>query len=272
MDFSSPYQPFQPTLTCVGQDRFGLNLQIQKPSPSLSETIYAFVEVKTDHPTMYPIVPDGTNILFFSVCSELFGGTQSSILDVPLNEERRPYFGIWFQPGKVRSFFDVDVSEVTNKLINLDFLENSAFLSLQENLYEKSSFKERVAYSEALLLKHVAPRSLPAQLKYALLLIYRESGMTSMTQLASEVGLSTRHMNRQFLLYTGLTSKAFAQTIRMNQYLKRCYQDVGSYLHHGLDLGFFDQSHLLKTIAQHGIYSLSAISQQFMSNFYKPRG
>lgn len=269
--YQTLYQPFQPTLTSVGQGHFGLNLQVHKPCLALSDDVYAFVEVNTDHPTMYPIVPDGTNILFFSMCSESFGGTQSSILDVSLNSGGGPYFGIWFQPGRLRRFFNVDVSEVADQLVGLDFLANRVFLSLQEGLYEKASFRERIAYCEGLLLKHTASRSFPDKLKYAQSLIYRESGVINIAQLANEVDWSHRHLNRQFLLHTGLTSKAFAQTVRINHFLKRCYQGTGSYLHHGLDLGFYDQSHILKATAQHSVKLLSPISQQFMSNFYNPQ-
>ncbi|WP_421848490.1 helix-turn-helix domain-containing protein [Marinomonas sp.] len=269
--YQALYQPFQPTLTNVGQEQLGLSVQVHKPCLGLSDDVYAFVEVNTRFSTMYPIVPDGTNMLFFSICSESFGGTQSSILDIPLNAGGGPYFGIWFQPGKLRSFFDVDVSESTNQLTRMDFLENSVFLSLQENLYEKASFNDRVKYCEKMLIKHTQSISFPDKLKHALNILYREHGGISMAQLSSEVGWSHRHLNRQFLLHTGLTSKAFAQTIRINYFLKRCSQGGNSYLHHGLDLGFYDQSHILKTTAQHNVKLLSPISQQFMSNFYKPQ-
>lgn len=265
------YQSFQPTLTNAGQEQFGFKLQIHKPCFVLADDVYAFVEVNTDHPTRYPIVPDGTNILFFSACGELFGGTQSSILDVPLNALDGPYFGIWFQPGKLRSFFNVDVSEVTDQLVPLDFLDSKVFLSLQEGLYERASFNDRVNYCENILIKHTQSISFPDKLKHAQNIIYQECGNISMAYLSSQVGWSHRQLNRQFLLHTGLTSKAFAQTIRINHFLKRCSQDDAPYLHHGLDLGFYDQSHLLRTTAQHNVMSLSPVSQQFMSNFYKPR-
>lgn len=269
--YQTLYQPFQPTLTNTGQEQLGLSVQVHKPCLALSDDVYAFVEVNTRFSTMYTIVPDGTNMLFFSICSESFGGTQSSILDIPLNAGGGPYFGIWFQPGKLRSFFNVDVSEVTDQLTGLDFLENRSFFSLQENLYEKASFKERVKYCEGLLLKQLQPIDLPNKLKHAQYILYRERGNISMAKLSGEVGWSHRHLNRQFLLHTGITSKAFAQTIRINHFLKRCYQNAGSYLNHGLDLGFYDQSHILKTTAQHNVRLLSPISQQVMSNFYKPQ-
>lgn len=265
------YQPFQPTLTNVGQDQFGLNLQIHKPCLALLDDVYAFVEVSVDRPTQYPIVPDGTNIVFFSTCRELFGGTQFSILDVPLTPKGSPYFGIWFQPGKLRCFFNVDVSEVTNQLTELAFLENKTFLSLQADLYERTSFWERIRHCEDLLIKYRRLVCMPDKLNYAQSLIYRAKGDISMAALSQEIGWSHRHLNRQFLLHTGLTSKAFAQTVRINYFLKLCSQGGDSYLHHGLDLGFYDQSHILKATSQHGLNLLSPTSQQFMSNFYKPQ-
>ena len=264
------YSPFQPTLTCEGQKHLGFTLQIKRPCLALSDKVYAFVEVKTDQPTMYPVVPDGTNILFFSRRHESFGGTQSSILDVSLNAPEETYFGIWFLPGKLRHFFDIDLSEASDKLIGMDFLENRMFLTLQERLYEKGLFTDRISCCEALLLGHTTEQKIPDKFTHAQARIYESAGVIRVNELADEVGWSARHLNRHFLLHTGLTSKAFAQTVRLNHYLKALYQNNHSYLHQGLDLGFYDQSHILKSITQQGLNQLSLISRHLMSDFYKP--
>lgn len=267
---SDCYLPFQPTLTPEGQNQLGFNVQIKQPCLALSDKVYAFVQVKTDQATMYPVVPDGTNILFFSMCNESFGGTQTSILDMPLNAKQGTYFGIWFLPGKLRHFFNIDLSEVCNQLTNINFLKNKMFLTLQERLYEKVFFSDRIACCETLLLRNTTEQSIPDKFKHAQSLVYQNTGVIRIEELANQVGWSSRHLNRQFLLQTGLTSKVFAQTVRLNHFLKLGYQNKNSYLNHGLDLGFYDQSHILKSIAQHGINSLSSISRDFMSDFYKP--
>lgn len=264
------FKPFQPTLTARGQGLFGLDVSLSAADERLASTVFAFVQVKVTQPTIYPIVPDGTNILFFSTCRQSFGGTQQTILEVPLTMARGEYFGIWFYPGAMRRFFNVDISEVTNQVQGLDYLSEPNYRNLGERLYACKSFSERILLCETLLLKRVIDRPLPAKFAAALNAIYQSYGQCSVKPMAESIGWSQRHLNRQFLLHTGLTAKAFAQTVRMNEYLKRCYQQVSRPLHHGLDLGFYDHSHLIKTIKQHNLDGLSPTAKAAMSSFYNP--
>lgn len=264
------YHPFQPTLTKEGQKYFGLDLILAKPCLSLASDIFAFVEVSVQKPTMYPVIPDGTNILFFSSSSSIFGGSQSAILDVPLIG-KGVYFGIWFNPGKLRNFFNLDVSESRDRLIGLDFLENRHFLHMKDDLYDLPTFRDRVAYCEKLLFKHTEKYKISGRFEQAKCLINRNRGMLSIADLAEKVGLSQRQLNRHFQLNTGLTTKHFSQLVRINHYLRHCYFNRLSYLENGLDFGFYDQSHIIKTVNQHRVNRLSDISRKFMTDFYKPK-
>ena len=267
------YTPFQPTLTMHGQQSFGIDVSIKAPDERLSTTVFAFVQVAVKQATVYPIVPDGTNILFFSPCRQSFGGTQLTILEVPLTMEQGEYFGIWFLPGAIRRVFDVDVAEVTDGITGLDFLEPTSakrdLHNLGERLYEQKSFDARISLSESLLLQSTLNLAqMPQKLILALREIYQSYGQCSPSKLAEWIGWSQRHLNRQFLLYTGLSVKAFSQIIRINEYLKRCYNLRERPLHHGLDLGFYDQFHLIKTLKQHDLNGLSQAGKVAMSTFY----
>lgn len=268
--YTGIYHPFQPTLTQEGQKYFGLDLILAKPCAALANEVFAFVEVSVKQPTMYPVIPDGTNILFFSSNNSIFGGSQSTILDVPLIG-KGIYFGIWFNPGKLRYFFNLDVSESSNRLFGLDFLENRHFLYMKEGIYELPNFRERVLYCEKLLTKYTKKFKISDRFECARHLINENKGLLTVVDLAETVGLSPRQLNRHFQLNTGLTTKHYSQLVRVNHHLKSCYQQKFSYLESGLDLGFYDQSHIIRTVNQHGINRISAISQKFMTDFYKPR-
>lgn len=276
------YQPFQPTLTSQGQSHFGIDVQLLKPNEPLEGIVYAFVQVKVDQPTVYPIVPDGTNILFFSKCRESFGGTQAKILEVPLATPKGEYFGIWFYPGAIRHVFNVDLAEAKGCIHDLDYLQspNSPELRfVHERIYEQDSFQGRALLCEHLLTLSLSKNShfskFVAYLSHALNLIYRAEGTLSVDALAAQVGCSARHLNRVFQLHIGASVKTFSQTIRMNCFLKRRSQRsegvVLPALHHGIDLGFFDQSHLIKSFKKYGVHSLSPTASDFMSGFYNAK-
>jgi AraC-like DNA-binding protein len=262
------FTPFQPTLTEQGQSLFGIKVRLKKPSNHLSSYIHAFVHVETHHRTVYPVIPDGTNVLFFSPCKESFGGTQQTILEVPLTHESTEYFGIWFYPGSIRSFFNVDLSTVKNDITSLDFLESPHWLYINEQLSECRSFDQRVELCERLLTKSFPEAASEQRFHHALTLLYRNNGQFPIRALADKIGCSQRHLNRFFQLNTGLSVKGFSQIIRMNEFLKRCYHSHQHYLAHGLDLGFYDQSHLLKNIEKQGLRKLSLKAKSIMSSFY----
>lgn len=262
------FSPFQPTLTSKGQSAFGLDVALHKPDTRLATEVFAFVNVTIRHATVYPIVPDATNMLLFSKCQQSFGGTQPSILEVPLTLVHGEYFGIWFYPGAMRRFFDVDIAESTGLVTDLDFLAGRKWATLGEQIYVHDQVEDRINLCERALMRQRLDTPLPCQFSAALEALYQSYGQCSVTSLAEHVGWSQRHLNRQFTLHTGLSVKAIAQTIRLNEYLKRCYQGALRPLDNGLDLGFYDHSHLIKTLKHHQFARLSDKAKCGMSSFY----
>lgn len=262
------YIPFQPTLTTNGLSHFGLSMEMQQPSAALSDSILAFLQVTVDRPTPYPMIPDGTNALFFSPHGGLVGGTQTAILEMQFLLPG-DYFGIWFKAGALRRLFDVDLSEIVHTVEKDDFLSNKSFLYLNERLYEKSTFLERVQLCESLMISSLS-QEIPQAFHYAVQRIYQSSGNLTISELSKNIGLSSRQLNRQFLLNIGLSTKSFAQIIRTQALLRGCYENKLSIFHRGLDLGFYDQSHLSKSLSQHRLDNLSLKAKTLMSDFYKP--
>jgi transcriptional regulator GlxA family with amidase domain len=107
-------------------------------------------------------------------------------------------------------------------------------------------------------------------LVHALEGIYQSSGSLTISKLAEYIGLSDRQLNRIFTLHTGLSTKTFSQIIRTQALLRGCYEDKLSTFHRSLDLGFYDQSHLSKSLVRHNLDSLSLKAKALMSDFYKP--
>lgn len=220
-------------------------------------------------------MPDGTNILFFSSCRESFGGTQSKILEIPLTIPDGEYFGIWFYPGAMRRFFNIDLSEASDTIFGLDFLQAPVFRCLHERIYDEVSFESRIGLCERLLAQTQSNAGFIAYLDHALSQIYQSEGKLSVERLAEIVGCSSRHLNRIFQLHIGVSIKAFTQMIRMNSFLKNKYHYAlyssfpvlsGQY-----DTGFFDQSHLIRSFKKQGLQSLSPFVQAFMSDFYNSK-
>ena len=211
------YRPFQPTLTETGLQCFGLNLEFAPACSVLRGVVHSYLQVSAARPTLYPVVPDGTQAVFISPHGSMIGGAHTQACDIQIP---RPgdYFGIHFYPGALRFFFDLDVSEITDQLVESRYFPSREFAGIHEHIYQCRTFHERALMCEQWLLGHFKHQPV-SRFDQALSLIYQSSGNVNVNKLSSMVGWSTRHLNRLFRLHTGLSTKTFIQIIRIQRVL-----------------------------------------------------
>ena len=207
--------------------------------------------------------------VFLSTDSIQIGGTQPQSLDIQI-QQPGDYFGIRFYPGALRYFFKLNLSEITGQFVDSHYFPCEDFAYLNEAVYQHSDFHTRAQICEQWLLQHYAPQ--PTSLfDKALALIYRFSGNIEVNYLAEKTGASSRHLNRLFQQHTGLSTKAFAQVIRIQSACKRLYQQPDQSLTVADTLGFFDQAHLLREYKRHLGLNPRALSNRFMSDLSNPK-
>ena len=262
------YQPFQPTITPPGLNRFGLSLQQVSPCSRLQGIVHSYLQVDAAKPTPYTVMPDGTQAVFISANGSRVGGALTKARDLQILHTGG-YFGIRFYPGGLRYFFDLDLCEINDQFADDNYLPCHDFGVLHHQIYEKQGFFERARVCEQWLLRHYKPQA-GTRFDQALSLVYRHMGNIKVGQLADKIGWSSRHLNRQFRLHTGLNIKAFAQTIRMQHVCKQLYSSPGTTLNIAHELGFFDQAHLINDFKKRLFINPSSFINQFMSDFYNP--
>ena len=262
------YNPFQPTLTETGLQRFGLCLKHSPAIKMLRGIVHSYLQISAAKPTPYPVMPDGTQAIFISPHGSKIGGAQSQARDIQILQPG-DYFGIRFHPGALRYFFDLNLSEITDQFADHQYFPCHLFGDLHNNIYRCHNFHERAQICEQWLLRHFKPRP-AAQFDHALSLIYQSSGNIKVSQLASMVGWSSRHLNRLFRLHTGLSTKTFAQTIRIQHVCRQLSITPSDSLNTALKLGFFDQSHLIKDYKKRLLSNPGLFFERFKSDFYNP--
>ena len=260
------YKPFQPILTESGLKRFDLILEHSPPCSLLRGTVHSFLQVSAAKPTPYPVIPDGTQAVFISSRGTQIGGAQLLARDIQMPQQG-DYFGIRFHPGALRYFFDLNLLEITDQIVDSQYIPCEKFNELHDHIYQCQSFNGRIHICEQWLLQYYKPRPI-TQLDHALSLIHQSSGNIKISQLAEMVGCSSRHLNRLFSFHTGLSTKTFAQIIRLQYVCRRIYITRSSSTNTALELGFFDQPHLLKDFKKYLSSSPSQFFDRFMSDFY----
>jgi AraC-like DNA-binding protein len=212
------------------------------------------------------MIPDATQSVFISPYGLNIGGAQMLALDLQLMQPG-DYFGIRFYPGALRYFFNINLSEITDQFVDNQFFPCRDFGSLHQDIYQCDDFIERKLLCENWLLKHfkVIPKN---SFDHALKLIYQSAGNMRVKLLAELVGCSPRHLNRLFSLHTGMSSKSFIQIIRLQKACKQLHAAPSESLNTAMELGYFDQSHLINDYKQRLLLPPSLFSKRFMSDFY----
>lgn len=260
------YRPFQPTLTQPGLKQFGLTMKSTMPWESLKGIVYSYLQIKAEKPTPYPVMPDGTQAIYMSAQGLMIGGAQLQARDIQLLKPGE-YFGVWFYPGSLRHFFDLNLVEISGELADAKFFPCHYLSHLHMDIYRCKDFSDRVKVCERWLLSRYLPK--PAtKFDQALSLIYQSLGSERINQLANKVGWSSRQLNRQFLQHTGLNTKTFSQIVRIQHACRKLYTKENQRLSAGLDFGYYDQSHSIKEFKKHLKSTPGAFFNRFMSDFY----
>jgi AraC-like DNA-binding protein len=260
------FSPFQPTITTPGLSNFGLSLQSSAPCFALKGVVHSYLQINAEKPTPYPVIPDGTQSIFISPHGSFIGGAQLQTRDIHLPEAGE-YFGIRFYSGALRHFFKVDLSEITDQFVGNEYLPCRVFSELYHLIYQEKYYHNRANICEHWLLQHFNPL-LKDRFDQALRQIYQSSGNIKINDLANSLALSSRHLNRLFQLYIGLSTKTFTKIIRMQHACRQVYISPHQSLNSALDLGFFDQSHFIKDFRKHLLTKPTDFSDRFMSDFY----
>jgi AraC-like DNA-binding protein len=260
------YQPFQPTLMESGLISFGLSLRSVPACGALSGIVHAYLQIKATKATPYPLIPDGTQAVFISPNGSLLSGSRLQACDLPILDAGE-YFGIWFFPGALRYFIDLNVSDLKGQFIDSFSVPWRGFRNLHSSVYQYSAFEDRVIVCEQWLLNNFKGLSV-SPFDHALSLLYQSFGGIRVCRLSKLVGLSDRHVNRLFHLNTGVSTKEFAQTIRIQHACKQLYIARASSSNTYNDLGYFDQSHLIKSWNKFLLSSPNAFWERFKSDSY----
>lgn len=161
-------------------------------------------------------------------------------------------------------FFQRPLSEVAAGVVDLDDLCRSRAREWTERVAQAPHSAARVRLVETLLLELLGNdgRTDPA-VDRGLELIAASGGQIRMERLAAEIGVSGRHLARQFQRAVGLSPKEFARVTRflcavklLDQCPERSLADVA------LACGFFDQAHF-----NHEFREMAGMSPGDLSTF-----
>ncbi len=158
---------------------------------------------------------------------------------------RTGFISVRFRPWGAHHFLSCPVSDLADRVVAAEDLWGDGVRDLEERLSTARAVRDRVALVEEFLLDRLSPKPKPS-VEPLVRAVWRQEGRLSVRQLAREIGLSERTLQRRFSDALGMKPKGYA---RLARFLHAC-----SLLHAGSrrqladvseDCGYYDQAHFI---------------------------
>ncbi len=241
------------------------------PSRFLAEFVKCFwtLEYENTQPAdPEPVIPDGCVEIIFNLSDRfrrfhkngdietqasclIAGQMHTNVLIGPLGNV--DLFGIRFHPAGAFRFMRFDMKELSDRIDPLESVLGSSVTLVEEHLAHQPDFQSRVAIAEAYLaglMRSITVNTSP-YVDHALTIISSGQGNISIRDIAIEVGISERSLERLFSRYVGTTPKAYSRIVRFQNVLREIEgSESPDILDTALAFGYYDQSHLINDFNQ----------------------
>jgi len=238
------------------------------PHPMLREAIACYWtlcsnEIQPGERKPSRILPDGCIDIIFN-----FGEPLQRVTDKKIYTNRLPWYivgamtrpvevhssgradmlGIRFNPGYAKSFLLRPACELTDLSPALQDLWGNSGAELGAKLAGSKTHKARFHILDRELLHRFRKAEQPSgPIKLAVATLLRSGGQIKIASIASQCGISTRHLGRQFEEAVGLSPKLFARIVRFQKVLAMAKKAPRlDWLTSVFEAGYYDQSHLIK--------------------------
>jgi len=132
--------------------------------------------------------------------------------------------------------------------------------------------KERFDILEEFLLQRLDGVQIDPRVEKALLQVEQCRGQLRTTQLARDCLVSSRHLNRLLRTWLGFSAKRLARITRFQTLLQRVEDSrSGGLAQLAVELGYYDQPHLINEVAQFAAVNLGRIAGRGMAEFSNTR-
>ena len=222
-----------------------------------------FYEIRNSGGYQINLWPEPTPEMCWNLADAISGGNQKShyafdqacitgqrtLPKKSLLGEQVHLFGVQFHANGLYKLFQNPQSEVVDQIFDTSHLLRGN-LSLNEELYEKDDFYERINRVSSILIASIDSGAERHPVDRALHVLER-FGYTAFTkELSREVGVSYPHLIRQFKEQVGMSIKHYSTLRRFRKVLELLKDDANSLTKIAHTLSFFDQSHFVKTCRQ----------------------
>ncbi len=157
---------------------------------------------------------------------------------------------VQFKPGWSGSLLGVATHELTDRTVLLDDLWGPAGADLCRELLEApnlSAIVERVGRALALRSRQIFEPASARLARQAVRLL--ENGEVRVENVATQLGVTARHLRRAFTESIGIGPKEYARTVRLQRALRSAATSK-DWARIAAESGYYDQAHLISDFRQ----------------------
>tara|TARA_R110000868_G_scaffold259361_1_gene517134 strand:+ start:36144 stop:36959 length:816 start_codon:yes stop_codon:yes gene_type:complete len=159
--------------------------------------------------------------------------------------------GIKFKPAAVAQLFGVDMSIVSDKVVDLSSDLKDEFSLISDQLLSTISYQQKVellnTFFSQIDFKEIEN---DRYIDEALSLIFETNGLISVSELTKKLQLNERKLERLFKTYIGLSPKFYSRIIRFNYIFKLVEGKEMNWSEIAQLSGFYDQSHFINNFQE----------------------
>ncbi|WP_433323712.1 helix-turn-helix domain-containing protein [Spirillospora sp. CA-294931] len=148
-------------------------------------------------------------------------------------------------PLSAYTLLGVPMAAFTNIAVDLGQVLGPEYTALVARLGEAPGWAERFDLLDAFLLRRLERGPSPApEVRRAWGLLTGSDGLTSVADLAGDVGWSRKHLTNRFREQVGLTPKVMARVLRFQRAVELMRHGAPSWVDIAVACGYYDQAHL----------------------------
>lgn len=191
------------------------------------------------------LIPDVSGCFVFKFFDKLsikvWGPTTEVVtVDNDLNTYPCRFF-VEFLPGGLYQVLGIDVHQLLDKKVELEELQNSLYIEIEECISHMKTFDEIVEMMDEILLRQVQFHPIDQRIYQWIEKINRDFEIVNAKVIAEEIGLSERQFARYFNRYVGMGVKKYSKFVNVNHVVKLLMEK--KLIDIAFDFNYFDQAH-----------------------------
>jgi AraC-like DNA-binding protein len=155
--------------------------------------------------------------------------------------------GVRLRAGGAWPVLGIPLREFTDRVVELDAILGPEIATLRDRLGEAPTDNERFDLLEAWLARRARSRTQPTRsVNHALRVIHGGTNAARIGRIAAEIGISHKHLLREFDRCVGLTPKLFARLCAFQRVIRSIGQKPEvNWSDTAAMCGYYDQAHLI---------------------------